>query len=185
MTTILLAEDDEHLSNAIELALNKRGFDVLCAHDCAGVKAILASDERRQSIVGAILDLKLGQESSLDIIPLLCERVPNASILMLTGYASIATAVEAVKLGATNYLPKPSSIDEMLKALELTGELTGGKAKTPKNDDDEISSPRRLEWEHIQRVLLKHDGNISATARELNMHRRTLQRKLQKYPVKR
>jgi two-component system response regulator RegA len=99
-------------------------------------------------------------------------------ILMLTGYASIQTAVEATKLGATQYLPKPASVDEILAAL----------ANETANPDIPVAaqplSVERLEWEHIQRVLAEHDGNISATARALNMHRRTLQRKLAKKPVR-
>jgi len=97
---------------------------------------------------------------------------------MLTAYSSIATAVEAVKKGAINYLNKPVSVEEIIDKLENT-------------DSDEVAveesplSVRRLEWEHLQKVLLEHDGNISAAARALNMHRRTLQRKLSKHPVKR
>jgi two-component system response regulator RegA len=99
-------------------------------------------------------------------------------ILMLTGYASIQTAVEAIKLGATNYLPKPATTGEILSALQsLEGNPDLPAAEQPLSVD-------RLEWEHIQRVLAEHDGNISATARALNMHRRTLQRKLAKKPVR-
>ena len=100
---------------------------------------------------------------------------------MLTGYASITTAVQAIKLGADNYLAKPSDADEILAAL-----LSENQTKLSATDDQsklKRMSVRRLEWEHIQKVLQENDGNISATARQLNMHRRTLQRKLQKHPV--
>jgi two-component system response regulator RegA len=99
-------------------------------------------------------------------------------ILILTGYASIATAVEAIKLGADNYLAKPADTDEVLNALFASAD------ESPRNSIDVAPmSVKRLEWEHIQKVLNENEGNISKTARELKMHRRTLQRKLQKRPV--
>ena len=112
--------------------------------------------------------------------------MPNIKILVLTGYASIATAVKAVKLGADNYLPKPASLDSILGALMLNSvsNIKGNNTLNHKPADIAIVSTQRLEWEHIQRVLLNNEGNISAAARELNMHRRTLQRKLQKHPHK-
>jgi len=100
-------------------------------------------------------------------------------ILMLTGYASIATAVEAIKLGATQYLPKPADAEQILTALNKV------EADTEVEVTEQPMSVNRLEWEHIQKVLKEHEGNISATARALGMHRRTLQRKLLKRPVKR
>ena len=126
----------------------------------------------------AVLDLNLGNCTSLDLILPLRERNPDMRILVLTGYASIATAVRAIKLGADNYLAKPADTDEILTAL----------LSDPEPDADAELQPmsvRRLEWEHIQKVLEQNNGNISATARQLNMHRRTLQRKLQKRPVQR
>ena len=118
----------------------------------------------------------------MSLIPVLREHNAEMKILVLTGYASIATAVEAVKRGANNYLPKPATIKDILNSLEET-EAQGV------NTEEEafrgtVMSPKRLEWEHIQRILNENDGNVSATARELNMHRRTLQRKLQKFPTK-
>jgi two-component system response regulator RegA len=100
-------------------------------------------------------------------------------ILILTGYASIATAVEAIKLGADNYLAKPADTDEIVAALV---EKSAGQAQNT-DANMEPMSVRRLEWEHIQKLPMENDGNISATARHLKMHRRTLQRKLQKRPV--
>ena len=102
-------------------------------------------------------------------------------ILVLTGYASIATAVEAIKLGADNYLAKPADTDEILAAM--FADFKKGNSNSDEEPKLETMSVRRLEWEHIQRVLMENDGNVSATARQLNMHRRTLQRKLQKKPV--
>jgi two-component system response regulator RegA len=128
----------------------------------------------------AILDLNLGSQTSLSLIPLLKKSNSEIQILILTGYASIATAVEAIKLGADNYLSKPADIDEILAAL-----LLGESADYTPIAFTEPMSVRRLEWEHIQKVLQENEGNISATARQLKMHRRTLQRKLQKRPVAR
>lgn len=172
---ILLVEDDETLGVITKNALEKRGYTVV--HVMTIASARLAYEQTRFSI--AILDLKLEDETSLALIPELRKRNAEMKILMLTAYASIATAVEAVKLGANNYLPKPANISEILSALELEESIDNGVGESMS-----VMSPKRLEWEYIQRVLLKNDGNVSVTARELNMHRRTLQRKLQKHPVK-
>ena len=102
----------------------------------------------------------------------------DINIVMLTGYASIATAVEAIKLGAVHYLTKPASVDDIISALQ------GSKGNTTVEPAENPISVKRLEWEHIQKVLMEHNGNISAAARALNMHRRTIQRKLSKRPVK-
>ena len=127
-----------------------------------------------------ILDLNLGGETSLNLIPILKKQLPEIRILILTGYASIATAVEAIKLGADNYLAKPADADEILSAMLASD---GIKMEPNESTSLEPMSVRRLEWEYIQRVLMENNGNISATARQLKMHRRTLQRKLQKRPV--
>ena len=125
------------------------------------------------------LDLKLEGSSGLNLLPLLVEASPQSKIVVLTGYSSIATAVEAIKLGAVNYLCKPADADEILAAFQKQeGNPDAPLAEQP-------MSVNRLTWEHIQKVLHENDGNISATARALGMHRRTLQRKLQKRPVKR
>ena len=118
--------------------------------------------------------------SGLVILPRLLALAPDARLVVLTGYSSIVTAVEATRAGATDYLCKPATIEEVLTAF------AGGVAETGATaiPSDPISVDR-LEWEHIQRVLQEHEGNISATARALGMHRRTLQRKLQKRPVRR
>ena len=174
---ILLVEDDEIFAQVIGRALVHRDYAVTHAKDSEHARELIA--ERQYNY--AILDLNLGRETSLKLIPLLKESHQNIRILMLTGYASITTAVEAIKLGADNYLAKPSDADEILAAL-----LSENQTKLSASDDQsklERMSVKRLEWEHIQMVLLENDGNISATARQLNMHRRTLQRKLKKHPV--
>ena len=174
---ILLVEDDEIFAQVIGRALVHRDYAVTHAKDSEHARELIA--ERQYNY--AILDLNLGRGTSLKLIPLLKESHQNIRILMLTGYASITTAVEAIKLGADNYLAKPSDADEILAAL-----LSENQTKLSTTDDQsklKRMSVKRLEWEHIQKVLQENDGNISATARQLNMHRRTLQRKLQKHPV--
>lgn len=170
---LLLVDDDETFTRLAERALTRRGFDVRVAHD--GVTALaLVSGETEYAVV----DLSLGAESGLALVPQLRAAQPSLRILILTGYASIATAVEGIKLGADNYLAKPADIDAVIAALTNTAPnpLLATPAEPPSLD--------RLEWEHIQRVLNENQGNISATARALKMHRRTLQRKLTKRPVK-
>jgi two-component system response regulator RegA len=125
-----------------------------------------------------VLDLNMPGTSGLVVLPHLLELAPTARLLVLTGYSSIATAVQATKAGACNYLCKPASIDEIIAAL-------GGGTVPQADVAQQPTSLNRLEWEHLQRVLQENDGNISATARALGMHRRTLQRKLQKRPVRR
>lgn len=169
---ILLVEDDETFARVMSRVLGLREFDVRCAPDRETADRMIA-DGRHDY---AILDLNLGGESSLALIAPLKARNPDIRILVLTGYASIATAVEAIKLGADDYLAKPADADEILAAL-LDGDAAAAGAPL------EPMSVRRLEWEHIQRVLKENGGNISATARKLKMHRRTLQRKLRKRPV--
>jgi two-component system response regulator RegA len=126
----------------------------------------------------AIVDLKIAQESGLTLIKELKEINPAIEIIMLTGYSSISTAVEAIKLGALNYFCKPVEVDDVLQAFARN--TSSEEIDLPENP----TSLERLEWEHIQKTLHDHDGNISACARVLGMHRRTLQRKLQKRPVK-
>lgn len=176
---LLLVEDDDVFARVISRALTQRDFEVSHAKDIAGTNALLETTQFDY----AILDLNLGSETSLALIQPLKNSNAQMRILVLTGYASIATAVDAIKLGADNYLAKPADTEEILSAL------MGGSEDAPSRNQDtstlEPMSVRRLEWEHIQKVLKENDGNISATARQLKMHRRTLQRKLQKRPVAR
>lgn len=170
--TLLVVDDDTVFNRVLVRALDQRGFDAYGATD--SVAAIeLAQDHQPEFIV---LDLNLGGESGLRLIRPLLEASPDARILVLTGYASIATAVDAVKLGAIQYLAKPAAVDAIIRALRADEVVIADSAP------DAPMSVDRLEWEHIQRVLAEHDGNISATARALQMHRRTLQRKLARPP---
>jgi two-component system response regulator RegA len=171
---LLITDDDELFANTLARQLTRRGHLCALAHNTAQATALVEA----QLFDAAITDLVMPGESGLKLVQTLHELDPDLPILVLTGYASITTAVEAIKLGARQYLAKPATIEEMLNALE----------QTQGNADLDIEakplSVNRLEWEHIQKVLAENDGNISATARALNMHRRTLQRKLEKRPSK-
>ncbi|MXY91674.1 MAG: response regulator transcription factor [Gammaproteobacteria bacterium] len=171
---LLLVEDDEAFAWAASRAIERRGYEVRHAGEFERARNLVEDEDFEY----AVLDLNLGNCTSLDLILPLRERNPDMRILVLTGYASIATAVRAIKLGADNYLAKPADTDEILTALLTDSEPDADAELLP-------MSVRRLEWEHIQKVLEQNNGNISATARQLNMHRRTLQRKLQKRPVQR
>ena len=175
MQDFLIIEDDEVFASLLTRGLTQRDFQVSHVTDIAGAEKLLHDIRFRHAIV----DLKLEHETTISAIPAFLRIQPELSILMLTGYASIATAVEAIKLGAVNYLPKPSSIEDILLALNHDSD-----ERTELPEQCDTPSVQRLEWEHIQHVLSRNNGNISQTARELNMHRRTLQRKLQKRPVK-
>ena len=172
--SLLIVDDDLDFSEALTRAMQRRGYQVICVHD--EVAALKAADEFAPEY--ALVDLRLGQASGLSLVERLAQDDPEMRIVVLTGYASIATAVEAIKLGALHYLTKPAEPDEIVVALEHDH----GDANT--TISAKPMSVRRLEWEHIQQVLLRHDGNISAAARTLNMHRRSLQRKLQKRPAR-
>lgn len=172
--TLLLVDDDEAFRKVLARALERRDFAVTTAPDVSEALAIAQAQPPEYAVV----DLKMPGDSGLVLIERLIELDPNTRIVMLTGYASIATAIEAIKLGATHYLAKPVDADQVVAALNKTE----GDASLPISDSP--LSVDRLEWEHIQRVLAEHEGNISATARALKMHRRTLQRKLGKKPVK-
>lgn len=170
---LLLVDDDQILGQVLERALTRRGFSVSLADS---VSAGLQLAEQGEPAF-AVLDLKLGDGSGLALVSALRSRFPAVRILMLTGYASLATAVEAIKLGADDYLAKPVDADQIVQALRGERETSERSAQ-----GDEAMSIHRLEWEHIQRVLQDVEGNISEAARILGMHRRTLQRKLSKRP---
>ncbi len=172
--SLLLVDDDPTFRQVLADAFVKRGFAVRVAHDVASGLATVADDSPEY----AVIDLKMPGPSGLELVRKLKQLDENTRIVMLTGYASVATAVEAIKLGAVHYLAKPADADEIMAAFGRVG----GDAAVPV--DSKPLSVARLEWEHIQRVLAECDGNISATARRLNMHRRTLQRKLAKRPVR-
>jgi two-component system response regulator RegA len=171
---LLLVDDDEIFCSVLKPALEKRNFQVSVAHDVN--QGITLAEQTEPEY--AVIDLRIGFDSGLEMVKKLISLDDNTQIVILTGFASIATAVEAIKLGAIHYLTKPANADEIVNALY-------------KNEGDSSIlinqnplSVKRLEWEHLQKVLMQHDGNISAAARALKMHRRTLQRKLDKRPVK-
>jgi len=171
---LLLVDDDETYCRVLKSALEKRDYEVLVAND---VQSGIALAEQNLPEY-AVIDLRIGHESGLELVKKLISLDANTACVMLTGFASIATAVEAIKLGAIHYLTKPANADEILAALHKNeGDATVSISENP-------LSVKRLEWEHLQKILMQHDGNISAAARALNMHRRTLQRKLEKRPVK-
>jgi len=180
---IMVVDDDAPLRERLARALRQRGFEVTTAADVPE-----ALELARQFLPEAVvLDLKMsaaGGPSGLDALRELRTVVPLARSLILTGYGSIATALEAVRLGAWDYLTKPADADQILTAL----------ARNPGNPDEAESPPplpleapslERLEWEHIQRVLSDCGGNVSQAAKVLGLHRRSLQRKLYKYPPER
>jgi len=173
--SILVIDDDLVFSKILLRALERRGCP---AHHAATPEAALNMLEMHQSRQ-VVLDLNLGGVSGLTLIPHLLAADPTLRIVVLTGYASISTAVDAIKLGAVQYLAKPVEVDAILAAFGDTK-----PDSTTQTVSDTPLSVERLEWEHIQRVLNEHAGNISATARALNMHRRTLQRKLAKRPAR-
>ena len=173
---VLLIDDDEVFVRVLARALGARGLGVATAGNRAS--ALAAVRESPPDFI--VLDLKLGDDNGLALIPELLDLDPHARILLLTGYASIATAVEAIKRGAWDYLAKPVDADQVLQAIR------SGTHGTDESPASAFAAPplKRLEWEHIQRVLAECDGNISEAARRLGMHRRTLQRKLSKRPVR-
>jgi two-component system response regulator RegA len=171
---ILIVDDDALFAQTLAQALMRRGHRVDVAETMLAAQSMAAA----QVFDAVVLDLRLGTESGLHLIEPLRAHLPEARILLLTGYASIATAVAAIKLGAMQYLPKPASVDEILLALGEDGDEVNAAPS------EEPLSVNRLEWEHIQKVMGQNEGNLSATARALKMHRRTLQRKLAKRPVR-
>jgi two-component system response regulator RegA len=172
--SVLIVDDDEIFCEVLAEAFARRNYCVRMAHDVPGGIA-LARDESPEF---AVVDLRMPGPSGLELVRELKELDENTRIVVLTGYASVATAVEAIKLGAKHYLSKPADADDIIAAFYKDE----GNASVPVRDKP--LSVARLEWEHIQKVLNECEGNISETARRLNMHRRTLQRKLSKRPVK-
>jgi two-component system response regulator RegA len=174
---LMLVDDDVVFARVLGRALSARGFAVCTANSADEALEQLGPDRGLRPDC-AVLDLNLGGSSGLKLIGAIRQANPDCRILVLTGYASISTAVDAIKLGADQYLAKPTEVDAIVRALL--------DAHAPDQDDagDSTLSVPRLEWEHIQRVLAENGGNISATARALKMHRRTLQRKLIKRPVR-
>jgi two-component system response regulator RegA len=172
--SVLVVDDDEVFRTRLAKAFRDRGFDVRSAQGAA--EAIRSA--RQDSPEFAVVDLRIPDASGLEVVRELHGIDPASVIVMLTGYGSIATAVEAVRLGAVHYLSKPVDIDQILAAF-------AGKSAASTTNAAGVPSLARVEWEHIQRVLSDCDGNISQAARLLGLHRRSLQRKLSKDPVRR
>ena len=170
---LLIIEDDEVFANTVKRRLEKHHF--CCWHASNANDALLACHRHMPDYI--LLDMKLEHESGLQLITPLRKLRPNSRILLLTGFASIATAVDAIKLGADDYLTKPVDTSTLVAALN------DKKIAAEINDYEDVLSAEQAEWQHIQQALKFNDGNISATARQLSMHRRTLQRKLQKRPT--
>ena len=172
---LLIVEDDASFARTLKRSFERRGYEVLLAAAVTEVEAVLST----RTPGFAVVDLKLAGASGLVCIERLHAKDSNMRIVVLTGFASIATAVEAIKLGACHYLAKPSNTDDIEQAFSRG---TGGDASVTLTERP--TSFKSLEWERIHEVLVETDFNISATARRLGMHRRTLARKLEKRPMK-
>ncbi|MEO8698896.1 MAG: response regulator [Kofleriaceae bacterium] len=176
--SILLVDDDEVYRNRLARAFVDRGYDVRTAQDYDTAVAAASAE----SPEFAVVDLKMPGKSGLELVKALVEIDPATKTVVLTGYGSIATAIDAVRLGATYYLSKPADADDIVGAF-ARGEAPPLDPPPPSAGDDyKAPSLARAEWEHINRVLSDAGGNISEAARRLGIHRRSLQRKLQKYP---
>lgn len=167
--SLLLVDDDTVFVTRMARAMEKRGFSVRTAESVAAGRAAVAEAPP----AFAVVDLRLEDGNGLDVVEALREARPDARIIVLTGYGAIATAVAAVKLGATDYLSKPADADDVTNALLMRSETLPPPPENPMSAD-------RVRWEHIQRVYEQCDRNVSETARRLSMHRRTLQRILSK-----
>lgn len=167
--SLLLVDDDEPFLKRLARAMEKRGFEPEMAGSVAAGKAI--SNVRAPAY--AVIDLRLEDGNGLDVVEAIRTKRPESRIVVLTGYGAIATAVAAVKIGATDYLSKPADANDITNALLATGDQLPPPPENPMSAD-------RVRWEHIQRVYELCDRNVSETARRLSMHRRTLQRILAK-----
>jgi two-component system response regulator RegA len=168
--SLLVVDDDPPFRNRLARAMEKRGFDVVAV----GSVAMGIEVAQESAPVFAVVDLRLGDGSGLDVVAALRDARPESRIVVLTGYGNIATAVAAVKAGAVDYLPKPADADAVEAALLADGRPLPPPPENPMSAD-------RVRWEHIQRVFEQCDRNVSETARRLKMHRRTLQRILNKH----
>jgi len=175
--SLLVVEDDAVLRSRLARAFRDRGFDVREAADGATALDLARADPPEHAVV----DLRMPGLSGLEVVRGLKEIDPATLVVVLTGYGSIATALEAVQLGATDYLSKPADADQIIAAFSRK------EGSSPTLSADEASTPSlaRVEWEHINRVVADCGGNISQAARVLGIHRRSLQRKLAKYPLPR
>ena len=173
--SLLIVEDDAVLRDRLAAAFAARGYDVQTAGTAADAEKLAGEDPPEL----VVMDLRIGADSGLSLIPVLLRIDGATRIVVLTGYGSIATALEAVRLGATHYLTKPANADEILAAFDRDAAPAGEIVASASMSLD------RVEWEHINRVLVECAGNVSEAARVLGLHRRTLQRKLGKFPAAR
>jgi two-component system response regulator RegA len=171
---ILLVDDDVAFVERLAKAFEARGFSAVAKGSCKEARASLDQNE----FSGAVIDLRLGDGSGLELVSKIQERCPDIPIVVLTGFGSIATALEAVRIGARDYLTKPADPDQILTALRMTSEAGSAGLEVP----FQTPSLDRVEWEYIQWVLKECEGNISKASRLLGINRRSLQRKLAKYP---
>lgn len=167
--SLLLVDDDEQFVNRLARAMEKRGFSTRTALSVSDAMRLI----KESAPAYAVIDLRLEDGNGLDVVEALRDTREDARIIVLTGYGAIATAVAAVKMGATDYLAKPADANDITSALLSVGELLPPAPANPMSAD-------RVRWEHIQRVYEQCDRNVSETARRLHMHRRTLQRILAK-----
>jgi len=177
--SILLVDDDDVFRERLGRAFRERGLTVSEAADHEQALRLLADDAPRYALV----DLRLPSGSGLEVVRAVKQRHPTTVVVVLTGYGSIATALEAVRLGAAHYLTKPATADEILSSFARAAGAAEPLAADVESDD--VPSLDRVEWEHINRVLADCGGNVSEAARRLGIHRRSLQRKLAKHPVRR
>lgn len=175
--SLLLVDDDEIFRESLARALHRRGHRVWVAGDHAAAMQLA----RAESPDLAVVDLRMPGRSGLELVRDLKSAVKGVQIIVLTGYGSIATAVEATRMGAINYLPKPADAEDVLAAFQVVGSSAADEIPVAV----EAPTLARAEWEHIHRILADCGGNISEAARRLGIHRRSLQRKLQKFAPKR
>jgi two-component system response regulator RegA len=179
--SILLVDDDERLRSRMARAFEERGYE---AQQADGYEAAIAIAER-ESTEYAVVDLRMPGKSGLEVVREL-HRIDSATkVIVLTGYGSIATALEAVRLGATHYLTKPADVDAVIASFDRDETLANPEALAAESETPQTPSLARVEWEHIQRVLTDCGGNITKAAERLGIHRRSLQRKLAKFPMPR
>ncbi|MBA6233165.1 MULTISPECIES: response regulator transcription factor [unclassified Colwellia] len=181
---LLIVEDDSAFASMLKRRMEKYGYSCWLANNIND--ALLTCHRQLPEFI--LLDMKLHHESGLNLITPMRKLLPHSRIILLTGFASIATAVDAIKLGADDYLTKPVDTQTLLSALAKNNNSSIKHSMPTFNRGEDINneptlSTEQVEWEHIQQVLKFNNGNVSATARQLSMHRRTLQRKLQKKPT--
>jgi len=179
--SILLVDDDERLRSRMTRAFEERGYEAQQADGYDSAITIAT----RESTEYAVVDLRMPGKSGLEVVRELHHIDPATKIVVLTGYGSIATALEAVRLGATHYLTKPADIDEVIAAFDRGGVEAELEERSAETETPQTPSLARVEWEHIQRVLTDCGGNITKAAEKLGIHRRSLQRKLSKFPTQR